>query len=122
MANPPPPTATYPAMGTRVGFSDGNPLTTALLNALAGDLAAQDGNGNVRQIVSVRVGPNAFLMADPSGNTWYTFNAYYDTGSSAWYPVNSAVVSYGIGNRNPRPIRSCRRRCRQSDLYLDEFG
>jgi len=96
MANPPPPTATYPAMGTRVGFSDGNPLTTALLNALAGDLVAQDGNGNVQQIVSVRVGPNAFLMADPSGNTWYTFNAYYDTGSSAWYPVNSAVVSYGI--------------------------
>jgi len=83
MANPPPPAATYPAMGTRVGFSDGNPLTTALLNALAGDLVAQDGNGNVQQIVSMRVGPNAFLMADPSGNTRYTFNVYYDTGSSA---------------------------------------
>jgi hypothetical protein len=96
MANPPPPAATYPAMGTRVGFSDGNPLTTALLNALAGDLVAQDGNGNVQQIVSVRVGPDSFLATDPSNNGWLTFNAYFDPGSAAWYPVNSAVASYGL--------------------------
>ena len=61
-------------------------------------------------------------MADPLGNTWHTFNAYYDMGYSAWYPVNSAVVSYGIGNRNPELIRSGRRRCRQSGLHLDDFG
>jgi hypothetical protein len=56
MANPRPPAATYPAMGGRAGYSDGNALTTAELNAAAALLVAQDCNGNVQQIVSMRGG------------------------------------------------------------------
>jgi len=96
MSNPPPPAATYPAMGSRAGYSDGNPLTTAILNAMGANLVAQDGNGNVQQLVCVRLGPNCFLTADPFGFVWLSANAYYDTGTSAWYPIDYAVASYAI--------------------------
>src|ERR1700722_3415494 len=96
MSNPPPPAAAYPAMGTRVGYSDGNPLTTALLNQLAAYLVAQDGNGNVQQFASARIGPSAFLYADPAGLFWLTYNAYYDSGSSQWWALNGAQACFAI--------------------------
>jgi len=96
MSNPPPPAAAYPAMGTRVGYSDGNPLTTALLNQLAAYLVAQDGNGNVQQLASMRIGPDAFLCADPAGTFWATYNAYYDPGSSQWWALNGSLASFAI--------------------------
>ena len=83
-------------MGMRVGYSDSNPLTTALLNQLAAYLVAQDGNGNAQQLLSVRIGPNAFLLADPAGTVWLAYNAFYDPGSSAWYPANTGQASYAI--------------------------
>jgi hypothetical protein len=96
MSNPPPPAATYPAMGIRVGYSDGNPLTTALLNQLAAYLVAQDGNGNLQQLSSVRIGPNAFLTADPGGTFWLTYNAYFDSGSGEWWALNTGVACFAI--------------------------
>ncbi|MGD0144474.1 MAG: hypothetical protein ABSC92_15080, partial [Rhizomicrobium sp.] len=96
MANPSPPLASYPAMGGRAGYADTQVLTTAELNQACAYLAAQDGNGNVQQIQSMRVGPNAFLSTDGSYNNWLTYNAFYDTGTSAWYPLNTAAASYGV--------------------------
>ncbi len=96
MSNPPPPAAAYPAMGMRVGYSDGNPLTTALLNQLAVYLTAQDGNGNVQQLASVRMGPSAFVYADPAGALWLTYNAYYDPGSAQWWPLNTGLACFAI--------------------------
>lgn len=106
MANPSPPSATYPLMGTRVGYSDGNPLTTDLLNQLAAYLVAQDGNGNAQQIASLRVGPNAFVYADPAGTFWLTYNAYYDTGSSQWWALNESLASFAI-QISPSGIAFC---------------
>jgi hypothetical protein len=96
MPNPPPSAAAYPAMGVRVGYSDGNPLTTALLNQLAAYLVAQDGNGNIQQITCARIGPDAFVTADPSGSFWLTYNAYFDSGSMQWWPLNSGVACFAI--------------------------
>jgi hypothetical protein len=83
-------------MGTRVGYSDGNPLTTALLNQLAAYLVAQDGNGNAQQLASVRIGPDAFVYADPAGTFWLTYNAYYDPGSVQWWALNTSLACFAI--------------------------
>ncbi len=96
MSNPPPSAAAYPVMGTRVGYSDGNPLTTALLNLLSAYLVAQDGNGNLQQVTSVRIGPDAFIYADPSGAFWLTYNAYFDPGSMQWWALNTGLACFAI--------------------------
>jgi hypothetical protein len=64
MANPPSPAATYPAMGTRAGYSDSNVLATAKSSVASSPSWANSAN-YVGDVVSFQA-PMPFFMFAPA--------------------------------------------------------
>jgi hypothetical protein len=96
MSAPSPPAATYPAMSSRVGYSNGSALTQGELDTAFENSVVQDGNGNSEQLQCIPIGGNAFLTCDSSNTLWLSSNAYYWSATGQWYANNTAQASFAI--------------------------